>query len=223
MARRKRPDEKPNSYGFVFDKITKIEHDLVAHTVKAPFTVMDVVRMLLPEDKIAFLRCSFDLLDMGHYMPTSYTHTHELPEFGSVNFYLNTSNHGVAVWKPEATELNVEAPVYPAFCQTLREMQKILEQWSKVRAVVRYFDDCNASAGAVRYYWPAMGIFLGPSHPFHTLKGTTAFKEPADPAPMLELFRETAGVVSMAKFLPENIERKTDLQIGIPGRLIGII
>lgn len=214
--RRQRPDEKPNGYLFVFDKIDAMEKDLICHTVKPNFTVMDIVRMLITEEQISFLSKSFELLDRGYYAPKIYTKSHWLPGFGPVLFHIACEEQGLAVWKEEGTKVNIEAPVWPAFSEVLRQIVQIHAQWNKVRSVVKFFNDCNASASAVRYYWPSMGIFLGAGHAFHALKGTTAFREPsANPGPMIELFRETAGIVGMAKFLPEKIERKTGLQVSI--------
>lgn len=79
-------------------------------------------------------------------------------------------------------------------------MRRTIEEFTKVRFMLGWFQD-NATAGALRHYWPACAAFLPKGFEFPSTKG--AFREPKDIGRVLPLLRETATFVAAIKLMPQ--------------------
>lgn len=103
------------------------------------------------------------------------------------------------VLQPNATKL----------LKFVAEVRAVHEQYEDVKAVLRWLNT-NATAGAIRYYWPpALKLTQGNTSAFDTLQDVPVrFATPKDIGKWAQLLRETSTTLAGAAMMPSDAKAK---------------
>jgi hypothetical protein len=134
-----------------------------------------------------------------------YTHVSYPNVWPYCTLTLNYDSSAVIPIRPDAFE--PQPFTIKSLLDFMREVEAIYLQYEQVKAMLRWFDR-NATAGAVRYYWPAV-TKLCPSSP--ALAGMSdgppsRFRVPAGISERLQMVRDTATILAGAALLPRDVK-----------------
>lgn len=103
------------------------------------------------------------------------------------------------VLQPHATKL----------LKFVADVRAVHEQYEDVKAVLRWLNK-NATAGAIRYYWPpALKLTQGQTSAFDTLQDVpTRFATPSGIGKWAQLLRETSSTLAGAAMMPSDAKAK---------------
>lgn len=82
----------------------------------------------------------------------------------------------------------------------LEDVARTVHGFHEARSVVRFFQDKNASPGAIMNYWPTMAA-LSDWEPLQNVTPSTSYRDIQGVAPYVPLFRRTSAVVASALLL----------------------
>lgn len=125
-------------------------------------------------------------------------------------------NLGIGVPKVAAVEVDkVSAAPLIAISQRIKELAA---QWAMVSHVLEWLDK-NATAGAIRYYWPAVMSLIPPENSGKiAIDLSDRHREPIGISKLIPMIRETAGIVASGLLLADKDipARANLLQLAIP-------
>jgi hypothetical protein len=195
------PETKLPFYG-IDGEIDKWERRVVYTCVNPEFNVHQVVDWLYPEEAVKVLRAAYPL--------TSEVHPDRAEEviINGLQFELRIDCNAARICTPAAGQGRLYMGPPCGVIEWAAEVKRIVRQWDKVRAAVKWFNE-NGSVMSARYYFPAMGNFLPASHPFHQASGErpSTLKRPI--TEIAAAVREAAETITTALFCPHNEDRFT--------------
>ena len=194
-------------YAEAFAHIAALEENVMVASIKPTFTRDDVIACFWPPRVVDPLCAAFHLIDGTDR--SSFNIKAQEPENTDVlcvpiyNADIRVPQAGMLCPQHGLLSINVEHPAFPAIKATLREMYEITMRFEQVRNVIWWLNRHEASAGAARYYFPAILSLVGPDHPCHE-SGGVLYKEPAESiAPLLPTIREASDIVAGALLAPK--------------------
>jgi hypothetical protein len=100
-------------------------------------------------------------------------------------------------------------PEFEPMRQFIEQARDIYFRFSAVKALLRWFNR-NATASAIRYYWPPILQVAGDLGPFRELHETpTRYSEPREIGLFLQMLRDTTSMMGMAVLIPDVIVPKS--------------
>jgi hypothetical protein len=176
--------------------IDKLEKRVMEATLECGFTMRDLVECMFAPDIIS--RCSaaygivYDEPSQGRYV-FNIDITHKV----SIEIIFNE----LEILPPASNVLQqgtLSTPILRTFCS----MMEVCQKFNDVRAVLNWLAS-NATAGAMRYYWPT-ALSLCSDVKLHQENGKRCNKEPVGISEWLTRIRDTSGTIASALMTPEN-------------------
>lgn len=178
----------PQIYAAALKTITQMELNVAAATAPVTYTMEDVIHWLVPKDIIAKLRAVNSLL--SHASSTLYVSTDKVcPD--SMLLSMHFEGTGIYAPAPHLLCFDPDTIVVPH----LRAVYAVNLQFRNVRAVVQWFNDKQATFGAVRHYWPSMLSLMPDCTALHEADGIR-FKDIPGISEIVPLMRETQAIVA---------------------------
>lgn len=186
-------------------RLTMLEKNVVHATVRPDFTDEDLVTCLWPAEIVRLLRAAFPVIDPPDR--SAYSERVDVTE----NMAPLLAPRSMHVVLPDAQmccpaggliKVDTAHPAFPKIAAALRDMAAVVAQFDKARQVVDWFEKNNATAGCVRYYFPAMLSLLPPDHAVHDSDGVRFKETTANIAPLLPTIREASDIVAGALLAP---------------------
>lgn len=200
MGRRSRPMRRSVLGSYFNDAVSRIAelNIKMAHVmVKANFTKHDVVKWIFSDDtRLALTRASH--LTVGGYNGFTF-------EVGQQEAHVwirfKGDNDPIHMLVPNAECVEVDEEAFQPMADVISELRVVHHNCAVVGYVLAWMDE-NATAGAMRYYWPSVGA-LAPG--FDLGNCPVAYQEPYGIHKMIPLLRDAARVAAEMHMLPPDI------------------
>jgi hypothetical protein len=118
--------------------------------------------------------------------------------------------YGVFRMIPPKAELFVDGKMgFEPMAALIEQARDVYMSFQKITALLRWFNK-NATASAVRYYWPPILQLAGDRGPFRELQDMPSrYNEPLGIGQWLPVLRDTTTTMGMAMLIPEDIKPKS--------------
>lgn len=206
MSRRSRRPTNDEGRKSVFDrdqtrtidaKINTLERDSIAIMCPRHFTGEDVIRSLFEDSDIEILRAAFGKVQHDDSRATYRGFTAGRRQ--RVTIHINFDAHKMV--PPHVDRAINWNNAHLGLADCLDEAARIHATFEQVREVFNFLN-ANGTAGAMRYYWPAvMSLYKGANSPLNDVDGTR-FRDIPGVAPYIGAMRDTSATIASALLLP---------------------
>lgn len=180
------------------DNLNKLEARMVDITLTRNFVPSDVVKWLFPQpviDKMTaahgFVNCSYDKV----------SYEIEPPHLGQFALLFSFDRFKMVAPASSCIQMLGGRSIDFGILIALAEVKGIVAKFNHLRELLTWFNN-NATAGAIKYYFPAMAALIpeGDSA-FHRADGIR-YKEPQGISSHLSAIRDAAALIASAMLLP---------------------
>ncbi len=183
---------------------TKIE-DLCQRSVKlmAPFAhdMNAVLPWCFADDTLKTLRHAHELVQHNTYgWGVSTNGSYKLAHHAMLTFNFNQ----VPMLAPKEEMFLLDPGAGQPLLEIVEQIREIKAKFDTAENVLLWLDK-HVTAGAMRYYWPAV-LSLAPQAPTLQADPPSRFNQPNGIAPLLPAIREAASTIASALLLVDNIE-----------------
>jgi hypothetical protein len=186
--------------------IDHLETRVVTATVTPNFTPEDVIKWLFPIGVIEKCRAAFPIVKSLY--TSNFSEGPLMIPGCNAPCTVSLDLDKLSMCCPEAGYISIlpDASIEAA----LNDIHAVHLSFEKVRRVVNWLGK-HATPGAARYYWPTICSLLPTGHAVFAAAGER-YKEPsANAADIVELMRETSGIVASALLCNDTTKRDANI------------
>ena len=187
----------PKEGPFLADNLNGLEDRMIALVKKPALSTNEVMEWLFPKSTLDVLRAAKPLA--GGSDTLFDTNIVSLP-FGRVTLHINLAESDIFI-PADGTE-QLQDHKGERIVSYLEQVHAVCMEWNKVRCVVKWLNENDATPSAARHYWPTILSLVNESHPVHGVDGER-FKDVEGISAIIPLMRETAGIVATALLMPK--------------------
>ena len=185
---------EPGQHQAALNKVNDLEAAMVETMVTRAFVPLDVVQWMFPAPVIKTMHDAYGLLYYS-YSEGDY----DVEDVGrvAINF------HPLKMEAPAGRALAPTCgPNTDAVQQAIQDIRLIHIQFNCLRGVLEWLDK-NATAGAIKYYFPSVGALIPSGYSaFHRADGIR-YKEPQGITTIVPEMRSAAALIASALLLPK--------------------
>ena len=187
----------PKEVPFLADNLNGLEDRMIALVEKPALSTNEVMEWLFPKSTLDVLRAAKPLA--GGNATLFDTNIVSLP-FGEVALRINLVKSDIFIPRDGTEQLQDHKGEH--IVSYLEQVHAVCMEWNKVRCVVKWLNENDATPSAARHYWPTILSLVNEGHPVYGVDGER-FKDVGSISAIIPLMRETAGIVATALLMPK--------------------